>query len=49
MNSEDEKSFPLTLKLSTGLVYYPIKPMGIRVEAGLGLSNLSVGVVFRIR
>lgn len=48
LSSEEEKSFPLTLKLSTGLVYYPIKPIGIRVEAGLGLSNLAVGVVFRL-
>ncbi|MBD78969.1 MAG: hypothetical protein CL840_08630 [Crocinitomicaceae bacterium] len=47
-NVEEVKTIPIAIMFSTGVVYYPIKPLGIRAGVGYGLSTISLAVVLRI-
>ncbi len=40
--------WPIAARLELGLAYYPIKPIGINVELGLGGPLISVGLVFKV-
>lgn len=40
--------WPVAARLELGLSYYPIKPIGINIELGLGGPLISAGIVFKV-
>jgi hypothetical protein len=42
-----QRVFPIAITARMGMTYYPIKPLGITFDAGLGLNTINVGLVFR--
>lgn len=40
--------WPVAARLKLGLSYYPIKPIGINIEVGLGGPLVSAGIVFKL-
>jgi len=40
--------WPVAARMELGLTYYPIKPIGINIELGLGGPLISAGIVFKL-
>lgn len=40
--------WPVAARLELGLSYYPIKPVGLNIELGLGGPLISAGIVFKL-
>ncbi|MBD80019.1 MAG: hypothetical protein CL840_13990 [Crocinitomicaceae bacterium] len=49
VSEEIESGNPFLLKVGVGLAYFPIKPLGIQLELGTGMTNFQFGLIFKTK